>query len=262
MTPAELESLIDRVLDGVEKRDTLTFEQRLERLERLYQPGYVPYQTTRPVLYDTIRASIPQAPAEQTSRPDELLRLEIDRLNEQLKQQKRELEALQNTQGSTTATQPATIEPLQNSYSTRNRPVFVMANRIPAYSRSGRMGFSPYIGVNFGMATTFNAGVRANYGFNNTALLFVPETYIALGDHTGFGISANGVIPFMSRRWATSPYAGVGVGLHKLGEDVTFATNLIVGVAHQLGVGSATMDYTARGLFDNHQLALGYRFNF
>lgn len=262
LTPAELESLIDRVLNGMEARDTLTIEQRLERLERSYLPVYNPYQPARPALYDTVTPAVPTATPGQPNRAEELLRQEIDNLNKQIQEQRRQLESLQNTPPTTSSVQPLAIDPIQDNYTARNRPVFVMANRIPAYSRSGRVGFSPYVGTNFGTATTFNAGVRANYGFDNTTLLFVPEAYIALGDYTGFGISANGVIPFMSRQWRTSPYAGVGVGLHKLGRDVAFATNLIVGVAHQLGVGSVTADYTARGLFDNHQVAMGYRFNF
>lgn len=260
LTPAELESLIDRVLDGMDKRDTLTIEQRLERLEQLYHPLYSPSPAAQPIVYDTIRTGTPQPTVVQSSAAEERLRQEIENLNRQLQQQQRQLEEMQQTPGMTTVV--PTSQLLQNAYGTRNRPVFVMANRIPAYSRSGRMGFSPYAGVNFGTATTFNAGVRANYGFDSTTLLFVPEAYIALGDHTGFGVSANGVIPFLPRRWVTSPYAGVGVGLHKLGRDVTFATNLIVGVSHQLGVGVVTADYTTRGLFDNHQVALGYRFNF
>lgn len=256
LTPAELESLIDKVLDGLEKKDTATVENRLDNIERLIYSSYP--ADRQATVYDTVRP-IATPHTQQNDISKDLLRRELDLLYKQLEEQRKNIEEIKNRQNPVPS---PPVEPLQSRLDSQNDPVILATNDLSDYGRNRQLGLNPYIGVNFGTATTFNTGVRANYGFDNTAILFMPEAYVALGDNVGFGASANGIIPFQSSTSAVNPYAGVGVGLHKLGDDIKFSPNVIAGVTYELGSGRVTADYTVRGLFKNNQLALGYRFNF
>lgn len=247
LTPQELEDLIERVLDGVNKEKELTVEERLERLESLLMYSSQPQQ-------QVIRVTDPQrAISTETvvSPANEALVREINQL-------RRELEA-QRTRTTTSVTQtPGTVTVAPSQVETTPR-----VRTVPVYRESHlQPGLTPYVGVNFGEATTLNLGLRAFYGFSNTRIMFMPEAYLAIDNNIGFGVSANGVLPFRTNDAGLTPYAGIGVGVHTLSGDLRFNTNVLGGVAYQLGRGKLTTDFSVRGAFRNNQLAVGYRLSF
>lgn len=247
LTPEELERLIEKVLDGVDKKNEMTVEQRMDRIEQLLLMGNQP----RTLVVDpnaTVNPNVSGA-----NQVNDALIQEIRVLNQQLEEQKRRTEQLELNQRnrsnqSTTPASPTQTTPVttvDNSYRTVNNTL------------------TPYVGINFGTGSTINIGVRKNYSFRNTAVMLVPEGYIAFGDGMGFGLSANGVLPIPVKDDKFVPYAGLGLGIHKLGEDFSLTTNVIAGTVIRLNNGNRlTADYTIRGAFKNNQIAVGYQFAF
>lgn len=244
MTPAELEKLIEKVLDGVDSQSQLTVEDRLARIEQLLMMST---QTGTPAY------ALPTAPVTTSTNSD------YDSLIQQLNELKSELEE----QKRQAPDQPVTVQPGQPSRVQPVQPTTTVTptSTAPAVSHL-QAGYTPYVGVNFGHATTMNVGLRGYYAFARTSILFAPEAYLGIGDGVGFGVSANGVLPFRTNSAGATPYAGLGVGIHSLGGTFSFTTNVIGGVAYRVGNGSLTADYTVRGAFKNNQLAVGYRFSF
>ncbi|OJU73719.1 MAG: hypothetical protein BGO09_06305 [Bacteroidetes bacterium 47-18] len=252
LTPAELESLIDKVIQDVENESTPNIESRLERLEQLL------------LNLNQNRAMAPTAPPAANNydpgynNVNDRLLLEINKLNQQLEAQKQSIETLRqqnnNAQGNPVIVNPVTPAPVV--------PVPATPSNQPVTGGVINKGIGLFAGANFGDATTFNVGIRAHYGFTNSPFIFMPEGYVALGDKNGFGISANGIIPIRINNTNFEPYAGLGLGLHYLGKDFTFNTNVIGGVAYRLGTSSVFADYSVRGLFRNNQIVVGYRFGF
>jgi hypothetical protein len=251
LTPAELESLIDKVLKGVDKQSELTVDDRLKRIEQLLMMGNMPQQ---PIIVGTDRTLV--TPQQQNNTIDENLLKELRQLKQDLEIQKRQnlVQPQRDTviiNQTTKSTDPITVNPNHQ----KETIVLGASDALP-------QRFTPYIGVNFGDATTFNLGLRRYYAIPDTKIMFVPEAYIALGDGFGFGLSANGVIPFRTSVSGVTPYGGLGVGVHNLGSEFRFNTNILGGVALQVGSGKLTADYTIRGAFRNNQLAVGYSFSF
>lgn len=119
-------------------------------------------------------------------------------------------------------------------------------------------------GVNFGESTLWNLGLRGYMQVSNTALDFMPELFFGVGNKNGYGISANLVYNFdQDKKWVVSPYAGLGLGLFNHGNGATFGPNFIGGVnINAFGDGAFFADYSARDMFKNNQIAIGYRFVF
>lgn len=263
MTPAELESLIDKVIQGVEDESTPVVEDRLERLEQLLinmnQGNTSSVDQNRSQPYNTMGAADMNT---QNSAVNDRLIAEIAKLNQQLADQNQSIENLRRQ----AANQPQqVIQPVVPQ--DRN----VVVNQITTNTGGNDVvtgvvlnkGIGLFVGPNFGDASTFNVGLRSFHGFTNSPIVFMPEAYVALGNTNGFGISANGIIPFNIRSMqGFAPYAGLGLGLNLLGGEVSFNPNFIAGAAYKIGMGSVFADFTARGAFRNNQLALGYRFRF
>lgn len=255
MTPAELESLIDKVIDGVENEQTPVLENKIDRLERLL----LEMNSQRPA--STINYA-PPAPVSQTiAEPDykavnDRLIQEISNLNEKIDRQQQSINMLKaQDQKAVTAPSVVTVAPpattsVQASGTTQIAGVVL------------NHGMGLFIGGSFGDATTTNVGIRGYYGFTNTPIVFMPEAYVALGSTNGFGISANGIYPIQIANSRFQPYFGLGLGLHYLGKELSFNTNVIAGTGFKIGAGSLFADYSVRGVFRNNQIAAGYRFRF
>ncbi|MDO5509735.1 MAG: outer membrane beta-barrel protein [Weeksellaceae bacterium] len=267
LTPQELESLVEKVIKDVdEKEDKKSSDtERIDRLERLlleintgarnYDRGYVPTESNDRILD------------------------ELRRLNQRVDEQNRQIANIRTQpagSGDKTTVittpqqqQPAVMQPnpqtRQEVTTTPSGDTVVTTKQEDGYV-SGfivNRGMSAFTGVNFGEATTFNVGLKAHYQISNSSLEFVPDAYFAMGDPNGFGINANVHLPFeVNRSPILAPYVGVGVGLNSINDDFRFATNLILGTSLDLLGGRVYADYTSRGLFDNNQVAIGYKFFF
>lgn len=118
-------------------------------------------------------------------------------------------------------------------------------------------------GVNFGEGTQWMVGMRGYMQISNTDLDFVPELMAGFGKKGGFDLSANVVYNFKLANSIVDPYAGLGLGLYSHGLGLKFGPNFIAGANFKLNnSGELFADYTARGLFKNNQIAVGYRFVF
>ncbi len=123
----------------------------------------------------------------------------------------------------------------------------------------------PYLGMNFGQATTFNLGARANFELKQTGLFLAPEVLYGFGSEGGFGLYANAIYQMNFLKKAlkvVTPYVGVGYGFNNA-NGTNWGTNILVGakVNNILG-GNLFVDYSIRSLFDNNQIAVGYSINF
>ena len=125
--------------------------------------------------------------------------------------------------------------------------------------------FALFAGPNFGDKTQLNVGARAYLQLRNTNFDLVPDAYVGLlGDKLGFGVNANLIYNLPSFfNGAVAPYLGVGLGFNSTSVESRFLPNFVVGttLAKVLG-GRLFVDYTARGLVRNSQIAVGYRFHF
>jgi hypothetical protein len=257
MSPAELEGLIDKVIDGVENEQTPNIENRLQRLEELLiNLNQNSLETSTPVTTNAISYNTPNEAVNNR------LINEINNLKQQINQQNAALDHLRQQTNVNNNTPAVTSQVI----AAPNQSTVVVAT--PANSNDRvegvilNKGLSAFIGTNFGDATTFNLGIRGNYGFSTTPIIFMPEVYVGLGETNGFGISANAIYPISVANSKFSPYFGLGLGLNIFGKSTSFNPNFIGGVAHQMGKGALFADYTVRGAFRNNQIALGYRFRF
>lgn len=118
-------------------------------------------------------------------------------------------------------------------------------------------------GVNFGEGTQWMLGMRGYMQISNTDLDFVPELMAGFGKKGGFDLSANVLYNFKFDNSVVAPYAGLGLGVYSHGLGLKFGPNFIAGANFKLNKsGELFADYTARGLFKNNQIAVGYRFVF
>ncbi|BDE82860.1 hypothetical protein CE91St14_18880 [Porphyromonas somerae] len=118
-------------------------------------------------------------------------------------------------------------------------------------------------GANFGEGTQWMVGMRGYMQISDTDLDFVPELMAGFGKKGGFDLSANVIYNFKIADSVVDPYAGLGLGLYSHGVGLKFGPNFIAGANFKLNKsGELFADYTARGLFKNNQIAVGYRFVF
>ena len=121
---------------------------------------------------------------------------------------------------------------------------------------------SVFTGFGFGDLSTWNVGVKGYMQIAATNLDFVPELYAAMANKSGMGISANIVYNFkVSSLGKFVPYAGFGLGIFH-GKDTHFGSNLIAGVSTDMLGGKVFLEYAARSLTKQNQLAVGYSFIF
>ncbi len=122
-----------------------------------------------------------------------------------------------------------------------------------------------YAGMNFGEATTFNLGLRANLQYKDSDFSLSPEVLYGFGSKGGFGLFVNGIYQINALKDsfdAVTPYVGLGYGFSNT-DGTNWGTNIILGakINNVLG-GKLFVDYSIRSLFDNNQIAIGYSFNF
>lgn len=117
-------------------------------------------------------------------------------------------------------------------------------------------------GLGFGDMTSFNVGVRGYLQISSTPLDFVPEFYAALGNKNGIGLSGNVIYNFNHNFGKVlNPYAGLGLGVFP-GKKAHLGSNIILGTSINVLGGNLFVDYSARSLFKQNQLAVGYKFVF
>ncbi len=301
LTPQELESLVDKVVQGVGapvlKKETP--EERLDRLERLILGGGAPTRAMQqPATMSTFSAGQPDQSQEtyvpkSTDNSNKELLEEMKRISDRIEESSRRLDTrieenarrLDNTYrqqplstgqdrtfilspGSGGGTQrPYTAPPVGRSnvvISPDGTRQNVMQDQSQDVVTSWVIykGLSPFLGMNFGDATSVLFGLKANYGFSSTDFVFTPDLYFGVGGKVAFGLNANVTYPlFPNNPSLFTPYVGIGLGINKI-EKFNFGINFIGGTYLDIGNGSLFIEYTSRRGFENNFVSLGYRFDF
>lgn len=265
LSPEELESLIDKVIEGVEKQENRkeTTEERIDRLERLL------LESNRPVGNYTYpqQSYAPQ----NVQSPNQDLLSELQRINDKIEENSQKIDmTLMNQQKlsndktvviSPNAQTPVATPPSSNVYAedaVNNNDTFTDTTA-PKSTTSWVVykGISPFIGFSLGEQNNGVLGIKGNYAFSSNNFVFTPDLYFGLGDKSAYGVNANFIYPVVSVN-TFSPYIGAGLGFNKI-KDFDFGVNLILGTYINVGNGSLFVDYTSRNFFDNNQFAVGYR---
>ena len=279
MTPAELESLVDKVVKGVStpslKKETP--EERLDRLEKIILGGnvntYSQQPTTLQLQTDSQQYSGTYVPETISNSSDELLK-ELQRINSKIEDNSRKIDNAYRQQTGSDKTFIVSPGGNQTPYGAPmgrdniivsldgTRQNVVRQNQGVATSWVIYKGLSPFLGFTFGEATALVFGIKANYGFSNTDFVFTPDLYFGVGGKTAYGINANVTYPMFTNNFSNfEPYVGLGLGLNRV-DKFSFGVNVIAGSQLNVGNGSMFVEYTTRRFFKNNQLSLGYRFDF
>ncbi|HTO15276.1 MAG TPA: hypothetical protein VLZ83_05880 [Edaphocola sp.] len=254
LSPQELNELIDRVIKGVETNDEESVEKRIERLELLLNNSN---KRTSTEYNNSDYNSI-----EDNKANNDKLMAEISKLNAKIIEQNKNIETLKANELRAKDKTIVIQEPIKsNPDVTIVQPKYI--TETPVTGITFNKGLSFFIAPSFGENVNLNLGLRSYTGFSNTKIMFMPEAYIALGKQTGFGVSANGIIPILNKYTNNfSPYLGIGVGVNYYNGELSINPNFIAGTGYQVGKGSLFVDYTVRGNFKYNQVALGYRLRF
>lgn len=289
LSPAELESLVDKVVKGVGtptvKKETP--EERLDRLERLLLDGNVStfstQQQQQPVPVASQAETNLMQPQETYSSKNiensnqELLN-EMRRINDRIEENSRKIDnAYRQQSGGSDKTFIVSPGGNQAPYGppqmgrdniivspdgTRQNVARQSSNQGVATSWVIYKGLSPLLGVTFGEGTAAIFGIKANYGFSSSDFVFTPDLYFGVGGKMAYGLNANVTYPLLTNNFSTLiPYVGLGLGLNKV-DKFHFGVNIIAGSYVDVGNGSLFVEYTSRRFFKNNQLSLGYRFKF
>lgn len=122
-------------------------------------------------------------------------------------------------------------------------------------------GIAPIGAIDFGTQFNWNVGARGYWQIKNSNFDLMPELYLAFGDKTKFGASANLLYTFNSEEFPFNPYIGFGFGAFP-GKKTIWGTNVIVGTNYNTPIGTLFIDYSVRSSFKQNQIALGYKLSF
>ena len=274
MSPAELELLIDKILNHTEtpqkkatpqnSSEVDQLNKRIDFLEKLIIGGNNSSTIEKKNEVVTSSPTITQKKLDELQLQMDLNAKKMDALN-----------AIPNVTKEITIINPNASNPIfTQTDSITKKEVVVEEEKegkfIKKETKSNLSdnltykGASIYTGYSFGGQTAINVGFRMNYGMKKTRIEFMPEFYYGIANPGTFGISGNLVYPFkiMKDSDLFMPYAGIGAGVNKNDGEVKLAHNLIIGGNLKFLGGRLFLDYTARNFAKINQVALGYRFNF
>ncbi len=289
LTPQELESLVDKVVQGVGapvlKKETP--EERLDRLERLVLSGGAAPRVAQQPATSTQETEVRtmSEPEVITSRAqEESISKRVDESNRELLEEMRRIS--NKIEENSRRIDNAYRQPQQTgsdktfivSPSGNQTPYIAPQIRGGSVAAPGAMpqgtsqgqgtswvinkGLSPFLGLSFGESSSFIFGIKGNYGFSNSRFVFVPDLYFGIGNKVAYGLNANVTYPLLVNNVSIfTPYVGVGLGINKA-DKFKFGINIIGGTYINVGNGSLFVEYTSRKFFDNNLFSLGYRFNF
>ena len=277
MTPNELETLIDKILDDSNSskgsnnnsNDSYNNEQLNKRIDFLEK-----------LILQMNESSSTEKKNDVSTSNDELL-LKMQELKLQLELNSKKMDLMNsgdktiiinpNENGEQTVVvveesiEPVIEEEIVEEEKEIKEGRFIKNERVSNLSESlTYKGASGFVGVNVGGQTTPSIGVRMNYGLPNTKIEFMPEFYYGIGNPSAFGISGNFVYPFKALKYSDfmTPYAGIGVGGLRKDGDFKLNHNMIVGTNLKFGKGRVFVDYTSRNFLKYNQIAVGYRMSF
>lgn len=271
MTPKELENLVEKVLEGVDKEENAihTTEDRIDRLERL--------------LLEVNTGAGVQSQEFKSSLANEKIISALQKLDEKIDNNSNQIanmNAAPVAQDKTVVIQGATSDP--NVVTTLNKGQVVGDKKEDVKESEATIntttstnkgvvsswliyeGLSVLGGVGIGEDAASIVGIRGHYSLTDSNIGFLPELYVSPGSTTGFGLNANAIYTLnnIETKAILKPYIGVGVGYNNIGGIDKFGGNIMVGTSFNILNGNLYADYTARGFVDLHQIVVGYKFGF
>jgi hypothetical protein len=280
MTPAEFESLIDRILKGMDDAPEINevvpqntiapqgqdqqiefLNKRIDLLEKLLLDV-----NARKGVGEQITAPNTNFQAQNkniTSDANERILDKLDDLNRKIDTNADRIQE-QDNKAATIIVTPKS-EPEESVVITTiddNGEIMESEEIADGESTLQYKNASGIVGFNYGGASTLNLGLRLHYDIAKTKLQFMPEAYLGLGEGTSYGISGNVVYPFAINNDKFEPYIGAGLGLSNIADKSRGHYNVIIGAQLPFIHKNVYVDYTMRNTFDYNQLALGYRLSF
>lgn len=290
MTPAELENLVDEILDGVndsakgsgnsdtnaqsmqEMLDRRAMDEKMNNLEKMLLQ-----------MNERQSAAGDLSKAEQDLQ-SESIRRDLTEFSARLMNEISRLETQINNQASTTVVTPdanivtgsgtTVVDATQQQSVTNGNTLGVQTGGNYLASDTTRIasklryeGMSGFTGFNLGGQTTFNVGLRWHYGIGNTKFEFMPEAFFGFGTPSSFGLTGNVVLPIELKNSFVTPYIGAGAGFMQIEDSendsgVRLNYNVIIGSYLNVWKGRLFVDFTARNAFKYNQIIAGYRFAF
>lgn len=290
LTGEELESMVKQVLgemgeynqanQPVQHGENANVQNRIDMLERLLlQMNATPYTAAynnaplSPVMNPTTPnvASKQQpttvAPANTSDNVNQEILRTLQNLNKQVE---KNTQMIEKTTNQNTETTPSTV--VVNTKDGTDKVVVESIDKEEQSKKKARKvstlmydRLSFYTGPSFNKDGAFlwNLGLRGHYFFSNSNVGFMPEFYVGLGKNTGFGLSGNATYSLnIKKLQKIKPYVGAGLGITSFDNKIKFGTNIIIGTSVNVWDGNLYVDYSVRGLFRDHQIAVGYRLNF
>lgn len=246
MTPQELESLVEKVIKGVDEEYAKESDaKRIERLENL-------------LLQNNSNSEI--SPVKQDETSQKILD-ELKSLNEKVDNNTKAINQIKGIEGGD-KTVVVTTDSNDVAVVTSDAEGVEVVKEEEGVLKHKEV--SAFAGVGFGDGTAAVAGLRSSYSIRNSNFEFTPDAYISFGSKTGFGLNANVTYGFdkLTKGAIVKPYLGFGLGYNKVADESKFGTNIIIGTSFDVLGGNLYADYTARGFVNIHQVAVGYKFNF
>jgi hypothetical protein len=290
MTPAEFESLIDRILNDLDDTsktndiqsndNSKVLNQRIEQLkdrvillEKLllelnakHNSGSNPEQLNEGM----------QDSGAKTNDLNTIVLERLDELNKKIDDNSNQIQSDRNrTQTAVITTnqsknEDVVISTVDDNESINNNASLDKAeilenqsvNDTVSNSKLKYKNTSAILGFNYGGASTGNIGFRLHYEIAKTKLEFMPEAYIGFGEANAWAVSGNVIYPFQMESEKFSPYAGAGIGFGNFVDGTKGFYNIIIGTKLPVLHKNLYVDYTMRNSFDYNQLAVGYNFKF
>ena len=119
-----------------------------------------------------------------------------------------------------------------------------------------------HVGYQFSNSGYVVVGAKANFTMGTSSFEFMPEVFAGFADKTVFGAAGNIVYPFLKENEKVQPYAGAGVGVLYNGDSTKGFYNVIVGAYLPFISENMYVDYTMKNGFDLNQFSIGYKLPF
>ncbi|MBI9040503.1 hypothetical protein [Lutibacter sp.] len=256
MTPAEFESLIDRILKGlnensdgnVQKSEVIeskaidSLNKRIEMLEKIFSES----KKTA-----TQESEIKDINVTKDNKKENK-EVKKSKSEDRLKNMDDEIELKSNeikNKETDTLTIKKEIADLQSDDSSIEKN-----EKLLKYEWSNL-----FFGYDFSNSGYLNAGIRSHFKITKTNLIFMPEAFVGFGDTTYYGVSGNIIYSVNLKNQNVKPYFGAGVGALHNGNDFKGIYNAILGANLPVISDNLYIDYTMRNTFDYNQISIGYK---
>tara|TARA_R110001583_G_scaffold43034_1_gene136806 strand:- start:14123 stop:16501 length:2379 start_codon:yes stop_codon:yes gene_type:complete len=300
MTPAEFESLIDRILKGldsnpevkIQNEDELgnkaidSLNKRVEMLEKmvLESKKAIDKDVKNPSEESTIdkkdvKIVEPKEVEKHEKENEKILKSEIElkKLNDEIERNSREIKN-QQKELKRIKKASAKIDKNEAVISSKlieeNKPIYTVDTTLVGgnenvleaeHKQENTLKYehsNVAIGYDFNTTGFVNFGIRSQFNIAKTNLKFVPEAFVGLGVNSYYGVSGNIVYSINLKNQKVKPYIGLGAGALNNSNNFKGFYNAILGANLPIINENIFVDYIMRNTFDYNQISIGYKLPF